>query len=68
MNKWIVVLFDTPEKENIYKIFELKSVKHISYLLDIDTQIISNFYHNLINPRGILKYCIILQKGNNLNN
>tara|TARA_R100000773_G_C4218672_1_gene117151 strand:+ start:1347 stop:1550 length:204 start_codon:yes stop_codon:yes gene_type:complete len=64
--KWIVILFNTPEKNDIFKIFELSSVKQISYLLNLDTQVISNFYHNLINPRGILKYCIILQT--NLNN
>ena len=62
MKEWIVILFDTPEKDNIFKVFELHSVKQIEYLLNIPAQVISNFYHNLINARGILKYCIILQK------
>ena len=62
MKNWIVILFLDLEKKDIYKVFELKSVKEISYLLQIEPQVISNFYHNLINPRGILKNCIILQK------
>jgi len=62
MKKWIIVLFIDEEKTEIYKIFELYSVKQISYLLDVDSQTISNYYHKLINPRGILKNCIILQK------
>lgn len=65
---WILILFTSIDKKDIFKIFELNSVKEMSYLLDVKPQIISNFYHNLINPRGILKYCIILQKSKKLNN
>ena len=35
--------------------------KELSYVLNVDSSIISNWYHGLINPRGILKNCMLVQ-------
>ena len=40
---------------------EFRSVKDISYVLDVEPQVISNFFHGLIKPRGILKNCVLYQ-------
>ena len=58
---WYLTLFDTEEKTNPIKSIPCNTIKEISYLLDIDTQVISNYYHKQIKPRGVLKYCNITQ-------
>ena len=60
-SSWVLYLFESEEKKNILKIMEFRSVKDISYVLDIEPQVISNFFHGLIKPRGILKNCVLYQ-------
>ena len=47
---------------------EFKSIKDVGYVLNIEPQVISNFFHGLIKPRGILNNCVLYQsiKLNNL--
>ena len=58
-NKWILYLFTDEKKEEIFKIMEFKTIKEISYVLNTNPSIISNFFHGLIKARGILKNCML---------
>mgnify|MGYP003656976003 FL=1 len=40
---------------------EFKTIRQLSEVLNIDPQVISNWFHGLINPRGILKNCLLFQ-------
>ena len=64
MNKnirWLLFLHTDLEKQQLFKVLDFQSIKEIGYILNMKPQIISNYYHNLIKERGILKYCIIYQ-------
>lgn len=60
-NSWILHLYTDEKKEELVKVMEFQTIKDISYVLDIDCQIISNYFHGLIKPRGVLKYCVLYQ-------
>jgi hypothetical protein len=60
-NKWVLYLFEDKEKSDLFKIMEFRTIKDLAYVLDIEQQIISNWFHGLINPRGILKCCVLYQ-------
>jgi hypothetical protein len=61
MKKWILILFTDESKKEIFKILECNTIKEVAYLLDLKPQVVSNYYHNLINERGKLKYCFLYQ-------
>jgi hypothetical protein len=58
---WILYLFTDVKKTEIFKIMEFNSIKDIGYVLNIQPQIISNYFHGLIKPRGILNNCALYQ-------
>jgi hypothetical protein len=58
---WVLYLFENSDKKEIFKIMEFKTIKELSYVIETDPSIISNWYHGLINPRGILKNCMLVQ-------
>ena len=58
---WVLYLFEDDEKTNLLKIMEFKTIKEVSFVLNIQSQDISNWFHGLINPRGILKNCALYQ-------
>jgi len=58
---WVLYLFDDDKKIDIFKIMEFKTIKQMSYVLEVDPAVISNWYHGLILPRGILKNCMLVQ-------
>ena len=60
-SRWVVYLFTSEEKKDILKIMEFRSINEISVVFDIPSQTISNCFHGLIKPRGMLKNCIIFQ-------
>tara|TARA_R100000773_G_C4129931_1_gene61269 strand:+ start:37 stop:240 length:204 start_codon:yes stop_codon:yes gene_type:complete len=60
-NSWILHLYTDEKKEELVKVMEFQTIKDISYVLAIDSQIISNYFHGLIKPRGVLKYCVLYQ-------
>ena len=60
-NNWILYLFEDKEKREIFKIMEFKTIKDISFVLDVEAAIISNWFHGLILPRGILNNCVLHQ-------
>lgn len=59
--KWYVFVFEEKEKKNLLKILDFNTVKEIGYVFNIDSQIVSNYFHGLIKPRGLLQYCYIYQ-------
>lgn len=60
-NSWLVHLYEDTTKTNLLKVMEFQTIKDISYVLNIPSQTISNYFHGLIKPRGILNYCIVYQ-------
>jgi hypothetical protein len=60
-NSWLVHLYEDTSKTNLLKVMEFQTIKDISYVLGIPSQTISNYFHGLIKPRGILNYCIVYQ-------
>jgi|TARA_R110002094_G_scaffold68576_1_gene77940 hypothetical protein len=58
---WVLYLFEDEENKEIFKILEFKTIKEVSYVLKIEPSVISNWYHGLINPRGVLKNCMLVQ-------
>ena len=58
---WVLYLFEDEDKRELCKIMEFKTVKEIGYVMNIEPPIISNLFHGLINPRGILKKCALYQ-------
>jgi DNA-binding NarL/FixJ family response regulator len=61
MKRWFLILFTDENKKEIFKVLECKTIKEVAYLLNLSPQVVSNYYHNLINERGSLKYCILYQ-------
>tara|TARA_R110002020_G_scaffold83357_1_gene206477 strand:+ start:411 stop:623 length:213 start_codon:yes stop_codon:yes gene_type:complete len=61
---WYLTLFTNENKEEVFKTIPCNSIKEMSYYLGINQQVISNFYHKQIKPRGVLKYCNITQNLN----
>ena len=60
-SNWVLYLFEEEDKKSIFKIMEFKTIKNIGFVLDVDPQVISNWFHGLINARGILKSCVLYQ-------
>ena len=66
-NNWVLYLFEDDDKKEIFKIMEFKTIKELSFVLDIKSQLIYNWFHGLINARGILKKCSLFQTTGLLN-
>tara|TARA_R100000149_G_C5818374_1_gene98703 strand:- start:47 stop:250 length:204 start_codon:yes stop_codon:yes gene_type:complete len=60
-NTWLVHLYEETDKINLLKVMDFETIKDISYVLGVPSQTISNYFHGLIKPRGVLNYCIIYQ-------
>ena len=58
---WVLYLYEDIEKRDLFKIMEFRTIKELSYVIDTEPSIISNWFHGLINPRGILKNCVLVQ-------
>jgi len=58
---WVLYLFEDEYKQELFKIMEFNTIKEISYVIDMPSTIISNWFHGLINPRGLLKNCALYQ-------
>ena len=59
---WVLFIFYDKDRKDLIKQISFNSIKEISYVSGLKPQTISNYYHNLIKPRGILKYCILYQE------
>ena len=60
-NFWYLYLFETEEKKEIFKIMKFNTINDMSEVLQVKSNILSNYFHGLIKPRGILNYCMIYQ-------
>jgi hypothetical protein len=61
---WYLTLFTDDKKTEVFKVIPCNSIKEMGYFLDMPPQVISNYYHKQIKPRGVLKYCNITQNLN----
>lgn len=61
---WVVYLFTDSTKSDIFKIMEFKTVRDIGYVFNVSPQVVSNYFHGLIRPRGILKNLVLYQSVN----
>ena len=59
---WIVEIFTNDTKQCLLKEYAFATVVEIAYVLDLKPSTVSNFYHKLIKPRGILHNVNIYQK------
>lgn len=62
MRNWILIIYYDSTKSNPLKIMNLDSIKQIAYILDESPTDISNFYHNLIKPKNLMKLIDIYKK------
>ena len=60
-NFWYLYLFEDEDKTEIFKIMKFNTISEMSNVVDIKPNVLSNYFHGLIKPRGILKYCMIYQ-------
>lgn len=58
---WILYLFTGPDRKEIFKIMEFQTIKDIAYVFNMEPVVISNYFHGLIKPRGMLKNCVLYQ-------
>ena len=58
---WVLYLFEDEEKTQLFKIMEFKTIRQLSFVIDVPPAVTSNWFHGLINPRGILKRCSLFQ-------
>ena len=59
---WVLEIFTTAKKTEILKVYEFVTMSDIAYVLNLKSSVISNYFHELIKPRGTLKYINIYQK------
>ena len=52
---WYLTLFYDDEKTEVFKTLTCETIKEMSYYLGIEPSIVSNYYHNQIKARGVLK-------------
>lgn len=50
------MVFADEQRTSVVKVLSFYSVKEMSPVLNLPPQCISNYYHQLIKPRGVLKY------------
>jgi len=63
-NCWYVYFFDKPiteDKKEIIKTMKFNTINEMSDVLGLKPAVLSNYFHGLIKPRGVLNYCNIYQ-------
>ncbi len=60
-NSWLLHLYKDEDKTDLFKVMEFQTIKDISDCIEVEPQVISNYFHGLIKPRGFLKFCILYQ-------
>jgi len=63
--KWLLFVFFDKEKTDLWKVLDLNTIKDVGYIVNQSPQVVSNYYHNLIKERGLLKYCYLYQVSKN---
>ena len=59
--KWLLFVFFDKDKKELWKVLDLNTIKDVAYIVNQSPQVVSNYYHNLIKERGLLKYCYLYQ-------
>lgn len=54
---WLLILYYDINKKHVLRYVELNTIKTVAYLLGLQPNRVSNFFHKLIKPRGPLNYC-----------
>lgn len=65
IKNWTLILFEDESKTKIIDILYLTTMANIAYILDIDNNVCSNTFHQLIQPKGLLKLVTILKNYRN---
>lgn len=60
-NSWLLHLYKDEDKTDLFKVMEFQTIKDISDCIEVEPQVISNYFHGLIKPRGFLRFCILYQ-------
>ena len=63
--KWILYVFLDKDRTDLLKVMDFNTIKEVSYIVGEPPQTISNYYHQLIKERGLLKYCYLYQISKN---
>ena len=55
------MVFGNESKTEILKVITLDTVREVAYVVGVPPQMVSNFYHRLMRPRGSLRYVAIFK-------
>jgi len=58
---WLLLIFADMRHEELVKRMWFERMVDLAFVLDIQTQNVSNFYHGLVKSKGILNYCEIVK-------
>ena len=58
---WLLLIFEDMRHEELVKRMWFERMVDLAFVLDIQTQNVSNFYHGLVKSKGILNYCEIVK-------
>ena len=58
---WTLILYTNPQKTEIFKIIRCESICEMGFYLNLNPNSVSNYFHKLVKPRGVLKLCDITQ-------
>jgi len=58
---WLLLIFSDEGHEELVKRMWFERMVDLAFVLDIQTQNVSNFYHGLVKSKGILNYCEIVK-------
>lgn len=53
---WHLMLFADLQRSNLVKVMSFSTVSEVAVVLNETPQVVSNFYHRLINPRNAMRY------------
>ena len=59
---WILLIFEDKENKFLFKTMKFDTIKEMSYILNEKEQTCSNYYHQLIKPRGVFEFVRIYQE------
>ena len=58
---WHLMVFNDSSRTTPLKVLTLNSIKEVAYIVGVTPQSVSNYFHQLIKPRGALKYVALFK-------
>lgn len=55
------MVFDNINHSNLIKVMTFETMMECAWVLNETPQVVSNFFHKLINPRNAMKYVLIFK-------